>query len=305
MLPLFPANLNPRWIAQSISFVARSGLQYLVDATVTISLPSTPRSGDTINIIVPYGSTVITFNAVHKINSNSGSYLFYANSTFTSQLTLLFLNTTLGWVVNNNLSLPQLGNGTFNRLNYIDSTDKNDAFYYLGSAKNASSYSNPYNVSVGCVAASLYSGAYSTAENVPTNATNGEIFTADVANQWISIDIGYNNSARKIRPLNLLVYSSNAGNAVCALRNFSVQGTNTVSAWVTGNTGGTWTTIKAYSADTRMSTSSNVAALYSFTDAESPTFYRYFRISQTGLNAYGQNTLCTGRWCVYGDIINF
>lgn len=303
MLSMFPTDISNRWSLQSGSFAARSRLQYIVNNTATVLLPAAPRNGDIINIIVPYGSNVITFNpSGNKINNNSGNYLFYANSSFTSQLTLFFIDINIGWMLNNNLSQQAIEGGTFNRLNYIDSTDKNDVFYYLGSAKNSSAYANPYNVSVGCVASSL---ASSTLENVPTNATNGTLCTNADANSWIAIDLGYNNSSRRIRPLSLVMYSGSTANSVHAPRTFSVQGTNAVTAWATGNTGGTWTAIKAYSGDTRMSQTANLPALYTFTDSESTTFYRYIRIYQTGVSANGVNNLCTGRWCLYGDIINF
>lgn len=301
-------NNTAQWIPITSDSILRLNQSYIIAETVTVYLPVNPRPGNFIELIIPVVSgKIITVNpSGQTLNQSSNNSLIYTRDS-PQRERIIFLGT--GWVFESTLLVTTSLRTSIVSLNYTSSSELNDVFFTLGTGLRTVAWSNPNGVSTSTLLSTTHADYSNSATNL-TSTTNIESATTDVASSWFAFDIGFNQTARRIRPTTLIIWSpfspGGNNNFSHAIRTFSFQGTRTVSAWtVAGVNGATWTTIKSYSGDTRVSnTAAHVPGVFSFTLDESFAYYRYLRISQTGTNAAGNNILLTGRISIYGDIIN-
>lgn len=311
MLPLPQTILNAnRWVNCEGNVYARAGQLYILNNTLTIFLPSVAKVGDSIDLILPASASTLTITINPQGLNLFGlttNYLWYSSAVNCQKDSLIYVSRSFGWVFNSQLVSNQINSfastGTITTLSYIGLNDNNDLFYVLGSNSRRSSWSNPgAGVAVNYVA----SGAATNGTNLSatTSSSYGDYTGPNANGSWVCWDVGFAKTTRKIRLSNFITFTGSFGNAI---RNFSIQGTNTVSTFdATGVNAATWTTIKAYTNDTRMATTpANTIAVYPFSTDESFSFFRYIRILTTGLDASGlYYYISLNRVLLYGDVIN-
>lgn len=306
MLPLPQTILNAnRWINCEGNVYARAGQLYILNNTLTIFLPSVAKVGDSIDLILPASASTLTITINPQGLNLFGlttSYLWYSSSVNCQKDTLIYVSRSFGWVFNSQLITNQINTfGTLTTLSYVGINDNNDLFYVLGSNGRRATWSNIGGNAIDYVASSS-NPSYSDI-SISTGISFGTYVTSAGGTPWVVFDIGKNKISRKIRLASFVTFTRSIGDS--ALRNFSIQGTNAISTFdVTGVNAATWSTIKTYTNDTRMSTVANTLAIYSFTTDESLSFFRYLRILCNGYASNGWAEISLNRVLLYGDVIN-
>ena len=309
MLPLPQTILNTnRWVNCEGNVYARAGQLYILNNSLTIFLPSVTNIGDSIDLMLPASASTLTITINPQGLNLFGlttSYLWYSSAVNCQKDSLIYVSRSFGWVFSSQLISNQINTfgsaGSITTLSYVGTDDNNDLFYALGSNGRRTTWSNAGGIAIDYVGSSLQ-GSYNNL-SILTGTAFGTVATNVGGTPWIAFDIGKNKTTRKIRLSSFVTFTRSIGNG--ALRSFSVQGTNTISTFdVTGINAATWTTIKTYTNDTRMNTTANTLAIYSFTTDESFAFFRYLRILYTGVDSDGSVAVSLNRVLLYGDVIN-
>lgn len=306
MLPLPQTVLNAnRWVNCEGNVYANAGRLYILNNTLTVFLPSVAKIGDSIDLILPASVSTLTITINPQGLNLFGlttNYLWYSSAVNCQKDTLIYVSRSFGWVFNSQLITNQINTfGTLTTLSYVSTGDNNDLFYVLSSNGRRAAWSSISGVAVDYVA----SGSNPSYADISISAgiSFGTFITSSGGTPWIVFDIGKNKTNRKIRLISFVTFTRSIGDS--ALRNFSIQGTNIINTFdVTGVNAATWATIKTYTNDTRMSTSANILAIYSFTTDESFSFFRYLRILCNGAASNGIVELSLNRVLLYGDVIN-
>lgn len=174
---------------------------------------------------------------------------------------------------------------------YVSDGDTNGIFYWLGTQGLTVSWANPDTGGfIDMVTSTPDAGAN---PNLLVDRTSNNFNTTSVANSFIGFDLGSGES------LKVSGYSlrNRAGFSTESIRNWKLQGTNSVSAnSEAGFNAATWTDL-----DTRVANATLAsAAQWGFFTVTPTTFYRYLRILQNGLNSSSTNHLCLGEFEFYG-----
>ena len=310
MLPLPQTILNAnRWVNCEGNVYAYAGQLYILNNTLTVFLPSVAKVGDSIDLILPASASTLTITINPQGLNLFGlttSYLWYSSAVNCQKDSLIYVSRSFGWVFSSQLVSNQINTfgsaGSITTLSYIGTDDNNDLFYVLGSNGRRTAWSNTGGIAIDYTVNSLQPYPYNNL-SILTGIAFGTVATNVGGTPWMAFDVGKNKTTRKIRLSSFVTFTRSIGSS--ALRSFSVQGTNTISTFdVTGINAATWTTIKTYTNDTRMSTTANTLAIYSFTTDESFAFFRYLRILSTGVDSDGSVVICLNRVLLYGDVIN-
>jgi hypothetical protein len=176
-------------------------------------------------------------------------------------------------------------------LTYVSDGDDNGVMFFLGSAYDTTSFSNPHtSAQIEVVPHDLQSG--STADMLVDRATSNFVVPS-VAGNWVFIDLG---AGRSLVPNRYLLRARNFNSA--HPRNWKLQGTNLVAGNNTTDIPlATWTDLDVRTSDTTL----NAADQWGLFDITGVTTgYRYFRILHTGVNSSGSDALCLGELEMYG-----
>jgi hypothetical protein len=261
------------------------GAIYRVTASGSVAVPTTFRGICT--IVIPAGLTA-TFTTTLMVGGVMGTLV-------SSGIYFLFQDG-----VNSILSGGATGGGggggggSAATLVYGTDGDPNGMFYWLGTAYGTQSWVNP-------IGGSLLGGLASTTAlgsiTMLSDRINSNFYTDPVPNQWVAWDLksghniavsAYTLRARNVAPDHLL-------------RNWVLEGTNTVSAFdVAGLNGASWTAIDTRSADTTLAANSQY---YTLMVNGSTAPYQYLRLRQTGLNSTSSNYLTLGKIEFYGSYV--
>lgn len=166
-------------------------------------------------------------------------------------------------------------------LTYASDGDTNGLFYYLGTNKNTTAFSNPTTAGIIAVTQSTYS-SYGKPEWL-TDRGGDSIHTNNEPNSWVAIDLKTNGTF-KCNYYSVKARSENNQN----LRSFEFQGSNDFI---------TWNVLDSKTNQTQISSDAWVSYPIPLTAS-----YRYFRILQTGLNQNSSNFLVINELEIYGNL---
>jgi len=176
-------------------------------------------------------------------------------------------------------------------LTYVANEDSNGLFYYLGTNKGASGWTNP--VTAGQMSIVVRTLQFGNPADLVDRTTN-QWYTSNVANSFVGIDIGLN------RLLTLNSYTiRNRVESVEYLRTWNLEGSNNVA----GNTIADYAAATWEAIDVRTGDSSLLAAnAFGHFDANmnNKKRYRFFRLIQTGPNGSSNAYLCIAELEFYG-----
>lgn len=165
-------------------------------------------------------------------------------------------------------------------LTFAFSGDDKGLFYYLGSSKRTTTWSNPH--LSGIVEGSM-SSAYEPSFNRPDflfdRLPNYAIATSDAPNSWYKVDL----KAAKVKPNYYSIRARDYPNNNPS--NWKLQGSED---------GSTWTDLDSQQ---NRNLQQNEWSSHS---VSSSTYFRYFRLLQTGLSTNGDNYFCVGEMELYG-----
>lgn len=188
----------------------------------------------------------------------------------------------------NNLSVnPNTSNSssTSKTLTYQSDGDTNGACYWIGTNYGKEAWTNPHEAGRLIVSMSSFYDQDNNNPNALVNRNGDDgAATANTANSWIAIDLGAKNSL-------VCSYYSLRGNKYSPgfPRNWKFQGSKDFAGWVDLDTQNNNTLITANN-------------WFSGTTSGS-TGYRYFRVVQTGANAFGDNVLALSELELYGTLV--
>ena len=167
--------------------------------------------------------------------------------------------------------------------------DTNGVLHHIGTKGGTQEYANPH--TSGEVVAKWSSVGNGSIENFVQHQHSGSVYsyTNNKENSWMQVDLG---ASRSLRPTHYCL--RNDGVYACALRSWTLQGSNDESSWVA---------LRDHKNDTSLPHKSKTAAAnWSIDDcAES---YRWFRVQMRGKNSNGGHHLCCAGIELYGDLDN-
>jgi hypothetical protein len=168
-------------------------------------------------------------------------------------------------------------------LDFSSVGDTNGLVYYLGTNKRTAAFSNPH-VS-GKLIVSNSDGPSNDALNqvVVDRTYSGGTSTANVANSWVQLD-AYQGT---LKPTRYAFQNRAAGGLNHYIVTWKLEASNDLTTWDVLHTG------------TSTPTGYSTGTMASF-GLSSSTYYRYFRITQTGNNSDGAFYLCIGEIEFYG-----
>jgi len=272
---------------------------------ITIQLPATANIGDSIRIckvdISTWSRRIIIDRNGGKIDSLSSNIVFTSKNT---DATLIYLNATIGWVVNTNY--PYFAVSSITSLNYVSDGDTNGAFYWIGTNKNTVSWTNPAGTTP-----FLKTVIYPVAGSNQDTMTNSTICTdrasSDVFFGLATGGLFINLSADTYRPLRLVRFSvrttSNSALMARTWRGFTIWG-STASGVITTPLSQiqynnlNWTLLKSYTSNTTMPAIINTWAHYTI---DSPYFFDTYRILATQPSGNNDYYYQFGEIELYGD----
>ena len=174
---------------------------------------------------------------------------------------------------------PYTAFGTVERT-YVSDGDTNGVMYFAGTYFGEAAWANP--ASLGVVPIVRNNEAVGNASMLVDRSTASETYQDNTANNFIAMDMGGGRSLVLKKYTLRLRTVENAR----AIRNWKMQGTNTLSSFsVADIAAATWTDIDVRSGDTTMPATAGAWALYTL--STTPAAYRYLRLLQTGTNSSG------------------
>jgi len=121
-------------------------------------------------------------------------------------------------------------------------------------------------------------------------------WTTNKENSWFRVDVGPNNL---VLPTHYaLKYGSSAN--YCVPRNWKFQASNDPRVEKEGDNNDLWTTLNHHDNDTTLNSD---FAWFVFPVNKCPTAYRYFRIMQTGANAFASNRPSPGALDSWSNVL--
>jgi hypothetical protein len=194
---------------------------------------------------------------------------------------------------------------------YVSNGDANGMIYFIGAGFNSAGvFSNPSGVNAnpttgGQIKAFAGPAAINTGTvNSWTDRSAGGDFVSNLSlNQWQLLDLGQRNGAdvtARILTYTLQNRGTAGADATRAIRNWNLQGSNNVASLTNANVAAaTWDNIDVRVADTSMPATASAYGFYTCNQSNVAS-YRYLRITNTGVNAAGDNFLCVGEMEFYG-----
>lgn len=201
--------------------------------------------------------------------------------------------------------------GLGQQFTYVSNGDANGMFYFIGQNYLSSGvWANPSGASAnpttgGNVAAFAGPAAITTGTvNSWTDRSSGGDFVSNNSlNQWQLIDLQQRHSVdvtARVTSYNLQNRGTAGADATRAIRNWKLQGSNNVGILNNANVAAaTWDDIDVRVSDGTMAASASAWGYY-VCNQSNTTAYRFLRITNTGVNANGDNFLCVGEIEFYG-----
>lgn len=169
----------------------------------------------------------------------------------------------------------------------LDTVNYQGLIYFLGTNRYSSGFVNPSGISVATSLSSqldVRSGSYAT-DRASGAALSSH--TQNTVSSWWKIDIGLNNTSRRIEPTNLAI-RQRQDDPSHLHQSLSIDGSNNDSSW---------TQIGSVS-DGGLAESQGAWNIISLSN--SPV--RYIRITQTGVNTTGANYFTVGEVEIFGTV---
>jgi hypothetical protein len=214
-----------------------------------------------------------------KVNGQSGVDGVFSPSNPQQIERLSFTGSLLGWLGQfDKLTYQAAPPTTGTNLTYVSDGDANGLFYWLGTNRNTTAWSNPAG---GSLLSALASTQLNGTVSELSDRLDSNFYTDQLPNQWVAWALGggVTMSVGKytIRSRN---FDTNH-----LPRNWVLEGTNTVGTFdIAGVNAATWTAIDTRSND---NTLINGNQYYTLTVNGSIAAYSYLRLRQSGLNSTG------------------
>lgn len=179
---------------------------------------------------------------------------------------------------------------------YASDGDTNGLFYFLGRNFNTIPWENPH--TAGRVVVQNSSILVGTLDFYVNRESSGDIITNNTPNSWVSVDVG-SGQALVVNDYTLQNRGSNGADNSRAIRNWILQGSNdAASNSISDIAAATWVDIDTRVNDTTMATTS--VSFGNYSGFSVPAAYRWFRIYQNGVNAFGSDHLAISEIELYG-----
>jgi hypothetical protein len=180
-------------------------------------------------------------------------------------------------------------------LTYVSNNDDNGVVYFLGSAYDTTSFSNPHTSGEVEVVFSDAAPSAGTPTDLVDRAGNA-VALSNVPNNWIAIDLGV---GRTLTPNKYTLRQRN-NSATQSPRNWKIQGTNVAASnSISDLAAATWTDLDVRTNDSSLATA-DITVAFDVTGVT--TGYRYLRMLQNGVNNGGADFLCICEFEFYGTL---
>lgn len=169
-------------------------------------------------------------------------------------------------------------------LTYVSDGDTNGVFYYLGTNKNTQAWANPASAIVFTASSFLSGRGPDKLADRSINEITNDAHTNTENNAWFKVDLG---SANKL-----------------AISYYTLQARNTTDqqprSWILQGSKDDLTYIDIDSQSNNSILSNGT--FYSKGISNQTESYRYYKLTQTGLNSSGANYFVLGEWELYGTL---